>query len=220
MSRRLPSTPEGYPELLDELSQRIRTAQVKAALAVNRELVLLYWGIGRDILERQSRLGWGAKVIEGLSADLRREFPGMKGLSVRNLKYMRSVAEAWPDEAIVQQAVAQIPWGHNVRLLDKVKDPQERLWYVQACLEHGWSRNVLEMQIETGLFGRQGDAPSNFERTLPPPQSDLARDALKDPYNFDFLTLAADAHERDVERRLVGHIRSFLLELGRGVSVA
>lgn len=140
----------------------------------------------------------------------------MKGLSVRNLKYMRDLAREWPEGSIGQQLVAQIPWGHNIRLLQKAKDPKEREWYICACIEHGWSRNVLEMQIETGLYGRQGEATTNFERTLPAPQSDLARETLKDPYNFEFLTIAEDAHERAIERGLVDHIRDFLLELGQG----
>lgn len=218
MSRNVPAKPEGYAELLAELKTRIREARVRAALAVNSELVLLYWGIGRDIIVRQEREGWGAKVLERLSADLRKSFPDLKGLSVRNLKYMRDLARAWPEGSIGQQLVAQIPWGHNIRLLQKVKDHTEREWYARACIEHGWSRNVLEMQIETGLYLRRGGASSNFERTLPAPQSDLARETLKDPYNFEFLEVADDAHERAIERGLVEHIRDFLLELGQGFS--
>ena len=216
MGKNLPAKPEGYLELLDELKGRISAARVRAALAVNAELITLYWGIGKEIIARQEREGWGAKVLERLSDDLRTAFPDMKGLSVRNLKYMRDLARAWPEGSIGQQLVAQIPWGHNIRLLQKVKDPAEREWYIRACIEHGWSRNVLEMQIETGLYRRQGGAASNFERTLPAPQSDLARETLKDPYNFEFLTIAEDAHERAIERGLVDHIRDFLLELGQG----
>lgn len=208
--------PAGYPKLLESLKARIRQAQVRAALSVNRELVLLYWHIGREILQRQEQEGWGAKVIDRLAQDLRREFPDMKGFSPRNLKYMRAFAEAWPSEQIVQQVVAQIPWGHNVRLLDDVKDPTERLWYVQQTLEHGWSRNVLVHQIESKLYQRQGKAITNFERTLPAPQSDLARSLLKDPYVFDFLSLGPQAQERDLERALVERLRDFLLELGKG----
>ena len=208
--------PAGYAQLLENLRQRIRQAQVRAALSVNRELVLLYWHIGREILQRQAQEGWGAKVIDRLAQDLSREFPDMKGFSPRNLKYMRAFAEAWPDEQIVQQFVAQIPWGHNVRLLDYVKDPAERLWYVQQTLEHGWSRNVLVHQIESKLYGRQGKAITNFERTLPAPQSDLARALIKDPYVFDFLSLGPQAQERDLERALLNHLRDFLLELGKG----
>ncbi len=208
--------PAGYAELLEDLKARIRQAQVRAALSVNRELVLLYWHIGREILQRQQQEGWGAKVIDRLALDLRREFPEMKGFSPRNLKYMRAFAEAWPDEQIVQQAAAQIPWFHNVVLLEKVKDPAERLWYVQQTFQHGWSRNVLVHHIESGLYRRQGKAITNFERTLPAPQSDLARSLLKDPYVFDFLSLGPEAQERDLERALLDHLRDFLLELGKG----
>jgi predicted nuclease of restriction endonuclease-like (RecB) superfamily len=207
---------EGYAELFDQLKARIETSRLRASLAVNCELVLLYWSIGRDILERQARLGWGARVIDRLAADLRRAFPEIKGFSPRNLKYMRAFAEAWPDEYVVQQAVAQIPWGHNVRLLDRVRDPTEREWYVHQTVEYGWSRNVLVHQIESKLYERQGRALTNFDRSLPAPQSELARQVLKDPYAFDFLTLGPEARERDLERGLLDHIRDFLLELGVG----
>jgi predicted nuclease of restriction endonuclease-like (RecB) superfamily len=210
------STSTGYQDLLSRLKSQIRTAQVRAAVAVTQELVLLYWRIGRDILERQQQEGWGAKIVDHLGRDLRQAFPGMQGFSPRNLKYMRTFAEAWPEEAIVQQAVAQLPWGHNVRLLDYVKDPGERLWYVQQSIQHGWSRNVLVMQIESGLYQRQGSSITNFQATLPSPQSDLAQQLLKDPYNFDFLTLTKDAQERDLERELLTHLRQFLIELGTG----
>ena len=229
MARKTPIKPEklpahretvptaGYEQFLGELKARIQSAQLRAVLAVNRELVLLYWQIGQDILARQDELGWGAKVVDRLAADLRRAFPEMSGFSPRNLKYMRAFAEAWPDEPIVQQLVAQIPWGHNVRLLDHVKDPTERAWYVRKTLEHGWSRSVLVLQIESDLFRRQGKAVTNFEATLSNPQSDLAHQLLKDPYNFDFLTLGNDAQERELERGLLEHIRSFLLEPRGGV---
>ena len=142
----------------------------------------------------------------------------MKGFSARNLKYMRAFAEAYPDEQFVQQAVAQIPWGHNVRILDAVNDPVKREWYVRQTIENGWSRNVLVHQIESRLFERQGKAVTNFAATLPSPQSELAQQVLKDPYNFDFLSLGKEAHERDLEQGLVGHVREFLLELGAGFS--
>jgi predicted nuclease of restriction endonuclease-like (RecB) superfamily len=207
---------EDYKSFLNDLRERIGAAQVRAALAVNSELVLLYWCIGRAILERQQQHGWGSKVVDRLSADLRRAFPDMKGFSPRNLKYMRAFAEAYPDEQFVQQVVAQIPWGHNVRILDAAGDPAEREWYARQTIEHGWSRNMLVHQIESGLYGRQGKAVTNFERTLPAPQSELARQLLKDPYAFDFLSLREDALERDLERGLLRHIRQFLLELGVG----
>lgn len=210
--------PDNYDEFLTTLKNRIRQAQVKAALAVNKELVLLYWQIGKDILQRQEQSGWGAKVIDSLAKDLKTEFPEMKGFSSRNLKYMRSFAEAYPEEPIVQQLVAQIPWGHNVRLLDSVKDYDERLWYIQQTIENGWSRAVLEHQIGSQLYQRQGKAITNFEQVLPQPQSDLAQQILKSPYNFDFLSLGKEAQERDLERALIAHMRDFLLELGVGFS--
>ena len=208
--------PAGYDQLFQDLKTRIREAQVKAALAVNRELVLLYWNIGRTILQEQERHSWGAKVIDRLAADLRREFPDMSGFSPRNLKYMRALADAYPDEQFVQQLVAQIPWGHNVRILDGVQEPAIREFYLRQTIHNGWSRSVLMLQIESSLHKRLGQAPSNFERTLPVPQSDLAQQLLKDPYNFDFLTLVQDARERDLERGLLEHLRGFLLELGQG----
>lgn len=208
--------PDSYPVFLQELKQRIRESQLRAAVSVNRELVLLYWRIGRDILVRQLRENWGAKVIDRLAADLKKSFPEMKGFSPRNLKYMRAFAEAWPDEQFVQQAVAQIPWGHNVRILDYVKDRGTRAWYIQATFEHGWSRDVLVHQIESGAHKRAGAAITNFERTLPSPQSDLAQQITKDPYTFDFLMIGEDAHERELEQGLLAHLKDFLLELGIG----
>ena len=206
----------GYEDLLAELKTRISNSQLRAAVAVNKELVLLYWQIGRDILHRQQQQGWGAKVITRLAADLQKAFPQMKGFSLRNLKYMRAFAEAYQDEQIVQQVVAQIPWGHNVRILDAIKDTTERLWYTQQTILHGWSRNVLVHQIESKLYQRQGQATTNFNTTLPQPQSELAQQLLKDPYQFDFLNLGEDFLERDLERALINHIRDFLLELGVG----
>ena len=208
--------PSGYPELLETLKHRIRNSQVRAALAVSRELVLLYWSIGQDILTRQLAEGWGAKVVDRLAFDLQAAFPGVAGFSSRNLKYMRALAEAWPEEAIVQQLIAQLPWGHNVRVLDKVKDRPMREWYLRAALEYGWSQNILSLQIDRKLHEREGRALTNFGQTLPPPGSDLAEQVLKDPYNFDFLTLAKDAQERQVERGLLLHLRDLLLELWRG----
>ncbi|RZM77813.1 PDDEXK nuclease domain-containing protein [Leptolyngbya iicbica] len=207
---------DNYAEFLNGLKQRIRTAQIKAALAVNQELVLLYWQIGQEILARQEERGWGSKVIDRLAKDLKREFPEVKGVSSRNLKYMRTFAEAYPDEAIVQGVLAQIPWYHNIALLEKVKAPEARLWYAQKTVKNGWSRNVLVIQIESDLYRRQGGAATNFDRTLPQPQSDLAKQLVKDPYHFDFLTISEGANERELERGLIDHIRNFLMELGLG----
>lgn len=205
-----------YQQWLSEVKSRVKTSQLKAALSVNSELVMLYWHIGTSILEQQAARGWGSGVIKQLSADLQKAFPDMKGFSARNLEYMRYLAECYPDESIAKQLVSQIPWGHNVRLMYKVKNGTERLWYIQKTIEHGWSRNVLVMQIETGLYHRQGKALSNFASTLPPLQSDLAQQTLKDPYNFEFLGISDDALEREVERASIEHIRNFLLELGAG----
>lgn len=213
---RLTEPPAGYAAWLTELKIRIHTAQQRATLAVNRELVLLYWQIGRDILARQAEQGWGAKVIERLAEDLRLAFPEMKGFSPRNLKYMRAFAQAWPDEAIVQEALAQLPWYHHLALLDKLPDSETRRWYAAKAIEHNWSRNILVMQIETRLLERSGQAVSNFPMTLPKPQSDLARESLKDPYRFDFLGLTDEAQEREIEAALVKHVTEFLLELGAG----
>ncbi|MBV1700604.1 MAG: DUF1016 family protein [Hyphomicrobiales bacterium] len=208
--------PEGYADWLIDLKTRIHTAQQRATLAVNRELVALYWHIGRDILGRQAAQGWGAKVIERLALDLRSAFPDMKGFSRANLMYMRAFAEAWPDEAIIQQAVGQLPWGHNLVLLTKLKNEKQRLAYAENAIANGWSRNVLNIHIETHLLERSGKAVTNFETRLPKPQSDLARESLKDPYRLDFLGLAREAGEREIENALVRHVTDFLLELGAG----
>ena len=208
--------PEGYADWLTDLKGRIHTAQQRATLAVNRELVLLYWQIGRDILARQSAQGWGTKVIERLAHDLRTAFPEMKGFSPRNLKYMRAFAQAWPDEKFVQEVLAQLPWYHQLALLDKLPGPETRRWYATKAIEHNWSRNILVMQIETRLLERSGTAVTNFDASLPKPQSDLARESLKDPYRFDFLGLTDEAQEREIENALVKHVTEFLLELGAG----
>ncbi len=208
--------PPDYTAWLAELKTRIHTAQQRATLAVNRELVLLYWQIGRDILARQNHEGWGAKVIERLAQDLRNAFPDMKGFSPRNLKYMRAFAEAWPDSEFVQAVLAQLPWYHQLALLDKLKTEAERRWYAAKALEHNWSRNVLVIQIERQLLERSGQAVSNFHAQLPAPQSDLAHESLKDPYRLDFLGLGDDAQERSIEEAIDRHITRFLIELGAG----
>lgn len=212
----LETVPEGYAEWLADLKGRIHSAQQRAALAVNRELLLLYWQIGRDILMRQAEQGWGAKVIDRLAHDLHTAFPEMKGFSPRNLKYMRAFAEAWPDAEFVQAVLAQLPWYHHLALLEKLDSDESRRWYAGKAIENNWSRNVLVMQIETRLLERQGKAVTNFEQRLPKPQSDLARESLKDPYRFDFLGLGDEAQEREIESALVRHVTEFLLELGAG----
>lgn len=209
-------TPTGYAEWLAELKSRVHGAQQRAVQSVHRELVLLYWHIGRDILRRQFEQGWGAKIIERLAHDLRTAFPEMKGFSRANLMYMRAFAEAWADEKIVQQAVGHLLWGHNLVLLSKLKTTELRLAYAQRAVENGWSRNVLNIQIEARLLEREGRGVSNFTERLPSPGSDLAQQALKDPYMLDFLSIGQEAGEREIEAALVQHISRFLLELGAG----
>ena len=211
--------PSGYPELLAQLKASIITARTRAALAVNRELVVLYWELGRHILQRERQAGWGAKVIEQLAADLRREFPDMTGLSRSNLHYMRQFAAAWPDSQIVQQAAGQLPWGHNMVLLDKLSDPTARLWYATKASENGWSRKILTAQIASDLRGRQGNAITSFQHSLPPADSELIRDTIKDPYNFEFLGLSEQAREHDLELALLSDVQSFLAEMGRGFAL-
>ena len=221
--------PSGYAEFLTGLKERIRTAQVRAALAVNRELVALYWEIGRAVVERQQAEGWGRAVIERLAKDLQTAFPRVGGFSPSNVWRMRGFYLAYTaemtklaqpvrelDGANLPTAVAEIPWGHNILLVEKLDDPVARLWYARMTTEQGWSRSVLQMQIEAGAHKRQGKAMTNFAATLPAPQSDLARDLLKDPYNFEFLTLADDAQERHLQAGLLEHLREFLIELGVG----
>ncbi len=257
--------PDDYPQFLATLKRRVRQAQTRAALSASRELIALYWDIGREIVLRQEQEGWGKSVVDRLARDIQAAFPGIKGFSPVNVWRMRAFFLAWRDDSreiaqpvreiseapsgpadggsILSQAVtesgeraprsgnlsplvtdssgppepiASIPWGHNQVLLFKLKNPATRLWYAAKALEHGWSRTVLTAQIESDLYGRQGQAVSNFTTTLPPPQSDLARQSLKDPYLFDFLTLGEDAAERDLESGLVDHIQRFLIELGAG----
>ncbi|MBL8398055.1 MAG: DUF1016 family protein, partial [Candidatus Accumulibacter sp.] len=183
---------------------------------VNRELISLYWHLGQEILQRRKRQAWGSKVLEQLARDLRAEFPDMKGLSLTNLKYMAMFAEAWPEGLIGHQAGDQIPWKHNCVIIEQIKDRPTREWYIRKTIENGWSRSVLEMQIETAAHRRAGAAQTNFDRALPSPQSDLARDLLKDPYTFDFLGITDAASERAIEKALVTHLRDFLIELGVG----
>lgn len=242
--------PAGYAELLEGLKGDIRTTRVRAAVAANREMIALYWRIGRAVVERQAGETWGTRVLERLAADLRRAFPGVAGFSRTNLFRIRAFYLAWESPAagpawspaivpqpvgqlgggappgaetsgldaasVLPPAVAQLPWGHNVLLLERVKDAAARRWYAEAAVEHGWSRTILELQIQRGLHARQGQAVTNFARALATPDSDLAQQVLKDPYLFDFLTLHEPARERELEQGLVTHVERFLLELGAG----
>jgi predicted nuclease of restriction endonuclease-like (RecB) superfamily len=236
-----PALPVGYAHLLTGLKARVRASQLRAAVSVNRELILLYWDIGRIIVDAQTTKGYGKQVVERLAEDLQKEFPGTAGFSPQNVWFMRSFYLAWtavPQKlsqavreskiAILAQPVTEsagsappapileLPWGHNRLLLTKLESPAIRLWYARKVIEHGWSRAVLTHHIETQLHKREGRAVTNFQRTLPPLQSDLAEQTLKDPYNFDFLALHTDARERDFEQGLLDHIQKFLLELGVG----
>ena len=204
-----------YLATVDLVKQEIKSAQYHAAVHVNTTLILLYHSIGRIINEHKT---WGNKFIENLAADIRREFPGSKGYSVRNLKYMAKFAQTYPDREFVQTVSAQIPWSHNVAILDKVKDQEERIWYIQKATENGWSHSVLVHQIESGLYQRQvlADKVSNFENRLPSPQSELAVQTMKDPYIFDFIPFKEDMVERDIEQALVRDVTKLLLELGTG----
>src|SRR3990167_10450159 len=205
-----------YQSLFKDLKERVASSRYKAALSVNKELILLYHHIGGQILQAQARHGWGAKIIDTLSKDLKAEFPEMKGFSPRNLKYMRKFAEEYPELEFVQQVVAQLPWGHNVFLMDLISAKQVRLFYIKKAIEHAWSRNFMVTQIELGLHERQGQAVTNFKENLSPSRSDLAHATLKDPYIFDFLSIGKEAQEREIEKSLVQHMEKFILELGAG----
>lgn len=210
---------ENYKVFLTEMKDRLKKAQIRAALASNQALIHFYWQLGKELVDKQNSFNWGEKLLEQFSHDMRQEFPEMQGFSVTNLKRMRLFAITYPESEIGAQPVHQLPWGHIIVLLHRVKDADTRLWYTQQTIEYGWSRAVLEMQIETGLYERQGISShkiTNFHEHLPAPQSDLAHQILKDPYNFDFLTIQGKAHERAIENALVTHIRDFLLELGQG----
>ena len=216
MGKEMAMMPADYVQWLADIKNRVSAARHKAALAVNAELVSLYWHIGRDILQRQAAQGWGSKVIDRLGRDLREAFPEMKGFSRANLLYMRAFAEAWTDFEIVQQSVGQLPWGHNVLLLNRIKEQEARLFYVQKAIAENWSRATLEVHIKNRLHERQGKAVTNFAARLPAPTSAWAQETLKDPYLFDFLSLGEDAQEREIENALMQHITRFLLELGNG----
>lgn len=208
-----------YMDFLSSIRARLKTAQIRAALAANSELIKFYWELGNDLIEKQKTQKWGAHFLEQFSHDMRKAFPEMQGFSVTNLKRMRLFAQAYLDFQIRAQAVPQLPWGHIVRLMQMIKDESKREWYADQTIKNGWSRAILEMQIESQLYERQAitsKKTSNYHEHLPAPQSDLANEILKDPFNFDFLTIQGKAHERAVEDALVTHIRDFLLELGQG----
>ncbi|WP_029112533.1 YhcG family protein [Mycobacterium sp. URHB0044] len=210
------AVPDWYPELLDAVAGRVQTGRQRAVAAANQELISTYWAVGNEILARQHAEGWGARVIDRLSADLRERFPEAKGFSARNLKYMRAFAAAWPDIEIVQRSAAQLPWRQHMVLLDKLESLDLRLWYARAAIDQGWSRDILVHHIDTEFHQRAGKAITNFTRTLPPTDSDLAQQATRDPYLFDFVGIADIRREHDLERALTDHVEKFLLELGQG----
>lgn len=205
-----------YITFLNDIKKDIQASRVKAALSINKELILLYWRIGNEILKRKKEQGWGSEIVKVLSQDLKHEYPDMKGFGERNLVYMQTFASSYQDYEFTQQVAAQIPWFHNCLILDKTKQEEVRIWYIQKTIENGWSRSVLEMHIEAQAHLKLGAAQTNFSLTLPNPASDLAQQLIKSEYNFDFLGIGDNVHEKVIEKGLVDHIRAFLLELGVG----
>lgn len=205
-----------YLTFLNNIKQDIQTSRIKAALSINKELILLYWRIGKEVLQRKKEQGWGSEVVKALSQDLKHEYPDIKGFGERNLVYMQTFAAAYPDYEFTQATPAQITWYHNQTILDKIKDHQTRIWYIQKTIENGWSRNVLVMNIEAQTHLKLGTAQTNFSLTLPKPTSDLAQQLIKSEYNFESLGLAEGVHEKVIEKAMIDHIRDFLIELGSG----
>lgn len=205
-----------YKIWISELKIKIRSTQIKAAIAVNTTLIQFYWELGNMITEKQTQTSWGDKLLEQISNDLKEEFPNMKGFSVRNLKYCRLFYNFYKDSLIRQQLVAQLPWGHNILIFSKSSSKIEAQFYIQQTIENHWSRDVLSLQIKNNLFERKVKSITNFKTTLADPFSDLAEQTLKDPYVFDFITITTKAKEKDIENQLIEHIKKFLLELGKG----
>lgn len=207
---------EAYLKFIEEVKSEIQKQRISVVLNANSSMICLYWNIGRAILKKQEEEGWGAKIIDRMAKDLKDAFPEMSGFSPRNIKYMRKFAESWPDFEIVQRVVAQIPWRTNISLMDKLKDEESRIWYAYKVIENGWSKTILDMQIETRLMERSGRSVNNFPVALPPADSDMVNQVFKDPYLFDFLGTDMPRREIEIERQLTEHIQSFLLELGQG----
>ena len=205
-----------YLKFIEEVKSEIQKQRISVVLNANSSMICLYWNIGRAILKKQEEEGWGAKIIDRMAKDLKDAFPEMSGFSPRNIKYMRKFAESWPDFEIVQRVVAQIPWRTNISLMDKLKDEESRIWYAYKVIENGWSKTILDMQIETRLMERSGRSVNNFPAALPPADSDMVNQVFKDPYLFDFLGTDMPRREIEIERQLTEHIQSFLLELGQG----
>lgn len=207
---------DNYLQFIEDIKNEIRKQRISVVLNANSSMICLYWKIGRLILEKQEKEGWGTKVIDRMAKDIKDAFPDMSGFSPRNIKYMRKFAECWPDFEIVQRVVAQIPWRTNRMLLDKLHDKESRIWYAYKTIENGWSSTILELQIQSGLMERSGKSVNNFEVALPLADSDMANQIFKDPYLFDFLGTDVPRREVEIERKLTEHIQKFLLELGQG----
>lgn len=206
-----------FNSFVKELKQKILLSQQQAIKAVNYELVLLYWDIGNSIILNQKQQGWGAKIVENLSSELKKSFPNMSGFSSRNLKYMRQFADTYQDKTFVQEVLAQLSWYNNLTIMQKIKDESIRNWYIYKNIENGWSQSVLIHQIESNLYERTNNKKlTNFDNTLETSHSEMVQEVLKDPYIFDFLELSEKAKEKDIEVQLVKHITEFLLELGVG----
>lgn len=206
---------KSYPKTLEQIKIDIQQSQLRAAFSITKELAMLYWRIGKLLSEKIVLEGWGSKTIKRLEVDLKKAFPNASGFSIRNLHYMRKFAERFPDLNCAA-AAAQIPWGHNMLLLDRLEGEIQHLWYINQTIQNGWSRSILETWVESDLYNRQGKAVTNFKKTLPEPQSDLAEQTIKDPYNFSFLALDKKHREDELEQGLIDHIQTFLLELGEG----
>lgn len=207
---------DAYLKFIEEVKSEIQKQRISVVLNANSSMICLYWNIGRSILKKQEEEGWGAKIIDRMAKDLKDAFPEMSGFSPRNIKYMRKFAESWPDFEIVQRVVAQIPWRTNISLMDKLKDEESRIWYAYKVIENGWSKAILDLQIESKLMDRSGRSVNNFPAALPPEDSDMVNQVFKDPYLFDFLGTDMPRREIEIERQLTEHIQSFLLELGQG----
>jgi len=212
----LKEIPDSYIDMRDTIIEKIKESRTRTAIQVNTGMIELYWDIGNEILRRQKNEGWGAKVIDRLSKDLKETFQDMSGFSPRNLGNMKKFAACWSDFSILQRTVAKIPWRSNIVLIDKLSDEQSRLWYAQKLIENGWSRDRLDMMISSRLIDRQGKAINNFDVSLPPFDSEMAREIFKDPYLFDYIGTDEKRRETKIEKELTEHIEKFLLELGQG----
>lgn len=207
---------EKYNSFLVDIKTQIKLSQQKAFNAVNQEMISLYFNIGKMIDTWQKELGWGAKVIDKLSLDILNEFPTMSGFSTRNLKLMVQFYKEYSNDEFVQPIVAQIPWTHNIILIQKIKDKNIRFWYMEQTLQNGWSKDILSLMIKSEVHNRTGNLVSNFSQILPPLESDLVQQSFKDPYRFDFLTITEPFKERELENNLIKHMEKFLIELGSG----